>query len=91
MHINTSMEIRGEDVASVERARQGAVALTQALRDMASSGNPLLAELGYGLLEDGVRLEQRVARIAGLVVDQAPFKDASGGVDMGDNLGNQEA
>jgi len=74
VHINTSMEISGKDAANVALARQGAVMLTQALRDMASSGNPLLAELGYGLLEDGVRLEQRVARIAGLVVDHAPLK-----------------
>lgn len=57
MHINTGMEISGEDVANVLRARQGAELLNQALRDMAGSGNPLLAELGYGLLEEGVRLE----------------------------------
>ena len=49
------------------------------LRDMAGSGNPLLAELGYGLLEDGVRLEQRVARIAGVVGDLVTFEDAAGG------------
>lgn len=80
MHINTSIEISGKDAANIARARQSAESLNQALRDVASSGNPLLAELGYGLLEDGVRLEQRVARIACVVAEQAAFEDAAGGV-----------
>ncbi|WP_124949382.1 hypothetical protein [Sulfuriferula thiophila] len=51
------------DQENVLKSSQTANLLVQNLRDLVKSGNPLLAEMAFEILQQAVQIEQRLKRI----------------------------
>ena len=51
------------DQKNVVKASQTATLLTQDLRNLVKSDNPLLADIGFEILEQAAHIEQRLKRI----------------------------